>query len=95
LSAARSELVAKRLAWSIVLSAATGAVIYWMVIRVVLPALAARLSPDDIDRLRNAFRWHPGWVVAAVGVMSAILALPVLLVFRAVSEPLLRRDSQR
>ena len=77
------------------MSASTGAIIYWSVMRVGLPALAARLSAADIDRLRLAFRWHPGWVVAAIGVMSAILALPVLLVFRAVSGPFLRRDSQR
>jgi hypothetical protein len=95
LSAARPEVDPKRLAYALVVSAATGAAIYWMVMRQALPALTANLSPGDIDRLREAFRWHPGWVFAAVGLVSAILALPVLLVFRAVSGPLSRRGSRR
>ncbi len=95
MSAARSELDPRRLAWAIMVSAATGAVIYWLVMKVGLPALTAHLSAADVDRLRAAVRSHPGWVVAAIGVVSAILALPVVLVFRAVSGPFQRRGSER
>jgi hypothetical protein len=91
---ARPELDLRRLVLAIVMSAATGTVIYWTVMGLALPALTSRLSPADIDRLREAFRWHLGWVLATVAVASAILALPVLFVFRAVSGPLLRRRSQ-
>jgi hypothetical protein len=94
LSAARPDLDPKRLVWAIAMSAATGVVIYWTVMGLALPALTSRLGPADIDRLREAFRWHPGWVLATVAVVAAILALPVLLVFRAVSGPFLRRRSQ-
>jgi membrane protein DedA with SNARE-associated domain len=95
LSAARPDVDSRRLAWAIMASAATGAVIYWVVIRVGLPALRARLSTADVDRLREVFQSHPGWVIAALGLVPAILALPVLLVFRAVSGPFQRRGSQR
>jgi hypothetical protein len=94
LSLARPELDLRRLVLAIVMSAATGAVIYWTVMGQALPALTSRLSPADIDWLGEAFRWHPGWVLATVAVASAILALPVLFVFRAVSGPFLRRRSQ-
>jgi hypothetical protein len=63
--------------------------------KVGLPALTEHLSAADVDRLRETVRSHPGWVVAAVGVVSAILALPVVLVFRAVSGPFQRRGPQR
>jgi large-conductance mechanosensitive channel len=95
LSAARSELDPRRLAWAIMMSAATGAVIYWLVMKVGLPALTAHLSTADVDRLREAFRSHPGRVFASIAVVSAILALPVVLVFRAVLVPFPRRGSQR
>ena len=69
-------------------SVAVGAVIYWFVIVRGLPALAHRLSDEQILALRDGLRTHPLRVLSAVLVAAAVLALPVLVVFRLVYGPL-------
>jgi hypothetical protein len=69
-------------------SVAVGAAIYWFVIVRGLPALAHRLSDEQILALRDGLRTHPLRVLSAVLVAAAVLALPVLVVFRLVYGPL-------
>jgi hypothetical protein len=76
-------------------SVATGLVIYWLVIRVSLPALAARLIDAQIEWLRERFRTHPVAVLAGIGAAAAILALPVLAVFRVIYGPFHAPASRR
>ena len=78
----------RRLAAAMLASVAVGAVIYWLVIVLVLPALAHRLSDDQILALRDGFRTHPFRVLGTIALAAAALALPVLLVFRLVYGPL-------
>jgi hypothetical protein len=78
----------RRLVRAIVTSAATGAAIYLLVMHVVLPAVTGRLTPAQIDVLRQAFTKHPVIVLVGVVCLSALLALPVLGVFRWVYGPL-------
>ena len=73
---------------AIVASAATGAAVYLLVMRVVLPEVAERLTPAQIDVLRQAFAQHPVLVLSGIVCLSALLALPVLGVFRWVYGPL-------
>jgi hypothetical protein len=67
---------------------AVGAAIYWLVIVRGLPALAHRLSDEQILALRDGLRSHPVRVLGAVVLAAAVLALPVLVVFRLVYGPL-------
>jgi hypothetical protein len=53
-----------------------------------VPALAHRLSDEQILALRDGLRTHPFRVLGAVVLAAAALALPVLLVFRLVYGPL-------
>ena len=69
-------------------SVAVGAAIYWLVIVRGLPALAHRLSDEQILALRDGLRTHPVRVLGAVVLAAAALALPVLVVFRLVYGPL-------
>jgi hypothetical protein len=69
-------------------SVAVGAGIYWLVIVRGLPALAHRLSDEQILALRDGLRTHPVRVLGAVVLAAAALALPVLVVFRLVYGPL-------
>jgi hypothetical protein len=66
----------------------TGLVLYWLVIAVGLPALASHATQAQIEWLRGSFRTHPIGVLAAVGGLAALLALPLLVVFRLVYGPL-------
>jgi hypothetical protein len=66
----------------------TGAAIYGLVTALLLPELSARLSAGHIGWLRHAFAAHPAAVLFALLAISAVLALPVLLVFRWVYGPL-------
>jgi hypothetical protein len=71
-----------------VVSVAVGAAIYWLVIVRGLPALAHRLSDEQILALRDGLRVHPFRVLGAVVLGAAALSLPVLVVFRLVYGPL-------
>ncbi len=77
-----------RLAAAMLVSVAVGAAIYWLVIVRGLPALAHRLSDEQILTLRDSLRIHPFRVLGAVLVAAGVLALPLLLVFRLVYGPL-------
>ena len=77
-----------RLAAAMLASVAVGAAIYWLVIVRGLPALAHRLSDEQILALRDSLRIHPFRVMGAVLVAAAALALPLLVVFRLVYGPL-------
>ncbi len=78
----------RRLAAAMLASVAVGTAIYWLVIVLGLPALAHRLSGEQVLALRDGLRTHPLRVLGAVLVAAAVLALPVLLVFRLVYGPL-------
>lgn len=69
-------------------SVAVAAAIYWLVIVRGLPALAHRLSDEQILALRDGLRTHPFRVLGTVVLAVAALALPVLAVFRLVYGPL-------
>jgi hypothetical protein len=77
-----------RLVRAILASAATGAAIYFLVMHVLLPGVAERLTQPQIDILRQAFAEHPALVIGGTVGLSALLALPVLGVFRWVYGPL-------
>jgi hypothetical protein len=81
------------MARAIAASAATGAAIYVLVIRVALPALQARLTRQQVDWLRQAFETHPAAVLAAIVAIAGVLALPVFGIFRWTYGPL-RRSSR-
>jgi hypothetical protein len=85
----------RRLAAAMLVSVAVGAAIYWFVIVRGLPALAHRLSDEQILALRDGLRTHPVRVLGAVLVAAAVLALPVLVVFRVVYGPLTGRREPR
>jgi hypothetical protein len=78
----------RRLAAAMLVSVAVGAAIYWLVIVRGLPALAHRLSDEQILALRDSLRIHPFRVLGAVLVAAAALTLPLLVVFRLVYGPL-------
>ena len=80
-----------RLLLAVIASAATGGIIYLLVMHVVLPGVQARLTPADIEWLREAFTDHPLVVLSVIVVFAAVLAAPVLGVFRWVYGPLIRR----
>jgi hypothetical protein len=69
-------------------SVATGIVVYLIVIRGALPLLTRRLTSEQIDWLRSAFDDHPWVVLGSIAMIAAILALPVLAVFRIVYGPM-------
>src|SRR5919106_328762 len=81
----------RRLVRALVASAATGAPLYLLVMHVVLPAVTARLTPAQIDVLRQAFAKHPVLVLGGIVCLSALLALPVLGVFRWMYGPFGKR----
>ena len=77
-----------RLLRALVASAATGCAIYLIVLRVALPELVARLTPEQADWIRQAFVRHPAAVLGTIAAIAALLALPVVGVFRFVFGPL-------
>jgi predicted PurR-regulated permease PerM len=77
----------RRLVAAIAASTATGATIYLVVMGLLVPALEARVTSSDVAWLRHAFMHRPGAVLAVLALVSAVLALPVLAVFRVVSGP--------
>jgi hypothetical protein len=84
-----------RLVLATIASAVTGVAIYWIVVRLGMPALTSQLTDAQVGWLREAFRTRPGLVLTAIVVVVAVLALPVPLVFRAVSGPLRVRAARR
>jgi NADH:ubiquinone oxidoreductase subunit 2 (subunit N) len=71
----------RRLINALLASAATGAVIYVLVMHVALPWLQTRLTEAQIEWLRRAFADHPFIVLGTIVVTAAVLGLPVLLAF--------------
>lgn len=81
----------RQLLLAIVASAATGGIIYLLVMHVLLPGVRARLTPAHIEWLRETFTDHPLMVLGVIVVSAAVLAAPVFGVFRWVSGPLIRQ----
>ena len=77
----------RRLLLALVASAATGVIIYVLVMHVVLPGMLARLTQVDIEWLRKAFTEHPLVVLGVILVFAAVLAAPVFVVFRWIYGP--------
>jgi hypothetical protein len=77
-----------RMVRALLASAATGVVVYLVVIRGTLPLVTRRLNPEQIDWLRSAFDNHPWVVLGSIAIVAAILALPVLVAFRVVYGPM-------
>jgi hypothetical protein len=78
----------RRLVRAFVASVATAVVIYVLVVRVGLPAVARSLTPGQIDWLRQAFTTHPWVVMSSIMVVALVLALPVLIAFRLAYGPM-------
>jgi len=84
----------RRLLLANVASAATGGIVYIIVMHVALPGVRARLTPAHIEWLRESFTNHPLVVLGIIVVCAAVLAAPVFGVFRWVYGPLIRcRDA--
>ena len=83
-----NQRVDARMIQAFLASAATGIVVYQIVIRGALPLLTRRLTPEQIDWLRGAFNAHPWVVLGSITMIAAILALPVLVAFRIVYGPM-------
>jgi hypothetical protein len=79
-----SPRVDARMVRALLVSVATGVVIYLIVIRGALPLLARRLTSEQIDWLRSVFDDHPRVVLGTIAIIAAVLALPVLVAFRIV-----------
>ena len=77
-----------RMVRALLASVATGLVVYLLVIRGALPVLRRRLTSEQIDWLRGAFKAHPWVVLGSITMIAAILALPVLAAFRIVYGPM-------
>jgi hypothetical protein len=73
-----------RMVRALLVSVATGVVIYLIVIRGALPLLARRLTSEQINWLRSVFNDHPRVVLGTIASIAAILALPVVVAFRIV-----------
>jgi hypothetical protein len=82
--------VRRRLLLATVASAATGGIIYGLVMHIVLPVVQAHLAPAHIEWLREAFADHPLVVLSVIVAFAAVLAAPVFGVFRWVYGPLIR-----
>lgn len=85
----------RRLLRAVLASAATGVVIYLVVVLLALPELQARLTPAQVEWLRRAFVRHPAAVLGGISAIAALLGLPVLGVFRWVYGPLTIWASRR
>jgi hypothetical protein len=81
----------RRLLLAAVASAATGGIIYILVMHIALPGVRTRLTPARIEWLRESFTEHPLMVLGVIAVFAALLAAPVFGVFRWVYGPLIRR----
>ena len=72
-------------------SALTGASIYLLVMYVALPALLPRLTPAQVEWLREVYTVRPLVVVGIIVAFAGLLAVPVFGVFRWVYGPLFGR----
>jgi hypothetical protein len=84
-----------RLVRAMLASVATGGIIYLLVMHVALPALGARQAPAQIEWLRQAFAEHPMMILGTIVALAALLAVPVLGVFRWVDGPLTTLTARR
>jgi hypothetical protein len=71
---------ARQKARMILAAALTGGILIVVVQYALLPALARGLTEAQIGWLRQALAQHPGWVLAAIVAIVAVLGAPVLLV---------------
>ena len=78
----------ERIVRALLACVATGVVVYLIVIRGALPLLTRRLTSEQIEWLRSAFNDHPWVVLGSLAIIAAVLALPVLVVFRIVYGPM-------
>ena len=69
-------------------SAATGTVIYLLVMHWVLPAVQTRLTPAQVEWLRQALMDHTVAVLGVILAFAAVLGLPLLMAFRWVYGPM-------
>ena len=89
------EVRGRRLVAAMLASIAMGAAIYWLVIVHGLPWLVHRLTDAQVLALRESLRSRPLPLLGAVLAAVAVLALPVLLVFRLVYGPLVGSRERR
>jgi len=80
--------VLRRTIRAFVASVVTALVVYVLVVRVGLPAVARSLTPGQIDWLRQAFTTHPWVVMSSIMAVALVLALPVLIAFRLAYGPM-------
>jgi hypothetical protein len=85
----------RRLVAAMLASVAVAALIYWLVIVHGLPRLVHGLTDAQVLALRDTLRTRPLRLVGAVLAAAAVLALPVLLVFRLVYGPLIGSRGSR
>jgi hypothetical protein len=81
----------RKLLRAVVASAAAGAVIYLLVMQWALPAVQARVTPAQVEWLRDAMKDHLVAVLFAIVAIAALLGLPVLMVFRWAYGPMVER----
>ncbi len=86
---------AQRLALATIGAVATGSIVYLLVVRLALPALALHLTDAQVVWLRDAFQVHPRFVATAILAAACALALPVPLVFRLMYGPLSGPSAER
>jgi hypothetical protein len=70
----------RRLVKAVLLAGLTGAAIMSLVLYVILPAAAQRLTAPQIAWLREMFNAHTGLALFAILLAAALLGLPIFLV---------------
>jgi sterol desaturase/sphingolipid hydroxylase (fatty acid hydroxylase superfamily) len=81
----------RKLVRAIVASAAAGAVIYLLVMQWALPAVQTGITHAQVEWLRDAMKDHLVAVLFAIVAITALLGLPVLMVFRWAYGPMVGR----
>jgi hypothetical protein len=87
MTAPRDPAFRARLIRALVASTVTGLVIL-TAMRVGLPAVARRLTNEQVDWLRRSSAEHPWIVMATLTLIAAGAALPVLVAFRLAFGPM-------
>ena len=82
----------RKLLRAIVASAAAGGVIYLLVMQWAMPAVQRRVTPAQVEWLRDAMTNHLVAVLFAIVAIAALLGLPVLMVFRWAYGPMVGRE---